>query len=86
LLLLQLPLVAALAIGSRGIGGAAALLTADALLLVAAVAMVRTWDLSPSLRRQLGRLEAIATAVTVPLAAGVLGAYAAVERIMRGLS
>jgi type VII secretion integral membrane protein EccD len=86
LLLLQLPLVAALAIGSRGIGGAAALLTADALLLVAAVAMVRAWELSPSLRRQLGRLEAIATAVTVPLAAGVLGAYAAVERIMRGLS
>ena len=86
LLLLQYPLAGALAIGSRGIGGAAALLTADALILLAAVSMVRKWDLSPGLRRQLGRLEAIATAATVPLAAGVMGAYAAVTRIVHGLS
>jgi hypothetical protein len=85
LLLLQVPLAVAVAIGSRGAGGAAGLLTADALILVAAVAIVRRWDLSPALRRQLGRLEAIATAATVPLAAGVLGAYAAVTRIVHGL-
>jgi type VII secretion integral membrane protein EccD len=86
LLLLQYPLVAALAIGPRGVGGAAALLTADALILVAAVSTVRRWDLSPGLRRQLGRVEAIATAATVPLALGVLGAYAAVAQFVHGLS
>lgn len=86
LLLLQFPLVAALAIGLRGAGGAAALLASDALVLVAAVSVVRRWELSPGLRRQLGRLEALATAATVPLAVGVLGVYAAVARIVHGLS
>jgi type VII secretion integral membrane protein EccD len=86
LLLLQYPVVIALAIGSRGAGGAAALLTADALVLVTAVSIVRRWDLSPGFRRQLARLEALATAATVPLAVGVLGGYAAVARFVHGLS
>ena len=86
LLLLQVPLVGALPIGLRGAGGAAALLAADALILVVAVSVVRRWDLSPGLRRQLGRLEALATAATVPLAVGVLGAYAAVARFAHGLT
>jgi type VII secretion integral membrane protein EccD len=86
LLLLEYPLVAALAIGSKGAGGAAALLTADALILAVAGSAVRRWDLSPQLRRQLGRLESIATAGTVPLALGVLGAYSAVTRLVHGFS
>jgi len=86
LFLLQYPLIAARATGLTGPGGAAALLIADAVILVAAVGFVRRWDLSPGLRRQLGRLEAIATAAAVPLAAGVLGAYAAVTRMVHGLS
>jgi ESX secretion system protein EccD len=85
LLLLEYPLVAALAIGPRGAGGAAALLTADAIILAAAGSTVRRWDLSPRLLRQLGRLEAIATAATVPLALGVLGTYEAVARLVHGL-
>jgi hypothetical protein len=84
LLLLELPLVVVLSIGPRGAGGGAAVLSADALLLALTVAIVRRWDLSPRLRRQLGRLEAIATAATVPLAVGVLGAYAAVGRLVHG--
>jgi len=86
LLLLEYPLVVALAIGSKGIGGAAALLSADALILALAGSAVRRWDLSPQLRRQLGRLEAIATAATVPLALGVLGTYGAVARLVHGFS
>ncbi len=86
LLVLQYPLIVALAIGPRGAGGGAAILTADALILVVAGSMVRRWDLSPRLRRQLGRLEALATAATVPLAVGVLGTYAAVARLVHGLS
>jgi ESX secretion system protein EccD len=86
LLLLQYPLIAALAVGPRGTGGAAALLTADALVLAVAGSAVRAWNLSPRLRRQLGRLEAIATAATVPLAAGVLGIYEAVARLVHGFS
>jgi type VII secretion integral membrane protein EccD len=86
LLLLELPLVAFLAIGPRGAGGAAAVLSADALLLALTVGIVRRWDLSPRLRRQLGRLEALATAATVPLAVGVLGAYAAVGRLVHGFT
>jgi type VII secretion integral membrane protein EccD len=85
LLLLEYPLVAALAIGPQGVGGAAAILTIDALVLAAAGSTVRRWDLSPRLRRQLGRLEAVATAVTVPLALGVLGAYEAIARLVHGL-
>jgi type VII secretion integral membrane protein EccD len=86
LLLLELPLVVVISIGPRGAGGAAAVLSADALLLVLTVGIVRRWDLSPRLRRQLGRLEALATASTVPLAAGVLGAYAAVGRLVHGFT
>ncbi len=86
LLLLEYPLVVALAVGPRGIGGAAAVLTADALILALAGGAVRRWDLSPQLQRQLGRLEAIATAATVPLALGVLGTYAAVARLVHGFS
>jgi type VII secretion integral membrane protein EccD len=85
LLLLEYPLLAALAIGPQGVGGAAAILTIDALVLAAAGSTVRRWDLSPRLRRQLGRLEAVATAVTVPLALGVLGAYEAIARLVHGL-
>ena len=84
LVLLEYPLVGAFAIGPKGVGGAAAILIADALILAAAATNVRRWDLSPRLRRQLGRLEAIATAVAVPLALGVLGAYAAVGRLVHG--
>ncbi len=83
LLLLELPLVAAVA-GPRSAGGAAATLTVDALILALAATTVRTWDLSTRLRLQLGLLEAVATAATVPLAAGVLGAYAAVARLVHG--
>lgn len=86
LLLLQYPLIVALAIGSRGTGGAAAILTVDALVLAMTGATVRRWDLSPRIRRQLGRVEAIATAATVPLAVGALGAYAAVARVVHGFS
>jgi type VII secretion integral membrane protein EccD len=85
LVLLQYPLVVALAIGPRGVGGAAALLTADAVILVLTGATVRRWELSPRLQRQLGRLEAVATAATVPLAIGVLGTYSAVARLVHGL-
>ena len=85
LLLLEYPLVAALAIGPRGAGGAAAILIADALILAAAGSVVRRWDLSPRLLRQLARLEAVATATTVPLAVGVLGTYEAVARLVHGL-
>jgi hypothetical protein len=84
LLLLELPLVVVLSIGPRGAGGGAAVLSADALLLALTVGIVRRWDLSPRLRRQLGRLEALATAATVPLAVGVLGAYAAVGHLVHG--
>jgi type VII secretion integral membrane protein EccD len=86
LLLLQYPLSAALAIGSKGVGGAAALLSVDALILALAGSMVRRWGLSPQLRRRLGRAEAIATAATVPLALGVLGLYSAVARLVHGFS
>ncbi len=86
LLLLELPLVAVLSIGPRGAGGGAAVLSADALLLALTVAIVRRWDISPRLRRQLGRLEAFATAATVPLAIGVLGAYATVGRLVHGFT
>jgi type VII secretion integral membrane protein EccD len=82
---LEYPLVAALGIGPRGAGGAAAILTADAVILAVTASTVRRWELSPQLRRQLGRLETIATAVSVPLAIGVLGAYAAVARLVHGL-
>jgi hypothetical protein len=86
LVLLQYPLVAVLAVWRKGPGAAAFLLTGDAVILVAAVSIVRKWDLPPALRRQLGRLEVLATAATVPLAAGVLGAYTAVARIVHGFS
>jgi hypothetical protein len=85
LLLLEYPLAAAFGIGPRGAGGAAALLTADALLLAATGSAVRRWDLSPRLLRQVGRVEALATAATVPLALGVLGTYDAVGRLVHGL-
>jgi type VII secretion integral membrane protein EccD len=84
LVLLEYPLIAAFAIGPKGAGGATAMLTADALILAAAGSLVREWDLSPRLRRQLGRLEATATAATVPLALGALGAYEAVARLVHG--
>jgi type VII secretion integral membrane protein EccD len=86
LLLLEVPLVVALAIGPRGAGGAAAVLTADALILALTAGIVRRWNLSPRLRRQLGRLEALATAATVPLALGVLGFYAAVGRLVHSFT
>jgi type VII secretion integral membrane protein EccD len=86
LLLLEYPLIVALAIGSKDVGGAAAILTADALILALAGTAVRRWDLSPQLRRRLGRVEAFATAATVPLALGVLGAYSAVARVVHGFS
>jgi type VII secretion integral membrane protein EccD len=83
LLLLELPLVVAIA-GTRSAGGAAAMLTVDALILALAGTTVRRWDLSTRIRLQLGLLEAIATAASVPLAAGVLGAFAAVGRLVHG--
>jgi type VII secretion integral membrane protein EccD len=84
LLLLEYPLIGEFALGPKGTGGAAAILIADALILAAAGSTVRRWELSAQLRRQLGRLEAIATAATVPLAVGVLGAYEAVARVVHG--
>jgi type VII secretion integral membrane protein EccD len=85
LLMLEYPLSVALAVGPKGAGGAAALLTVDALILAIAGSTVR-WDLSPRLRRQLGRLEAIATAATIPLALGALGAYGAVAHLVHRLA
>jgi hypothetical protein len=82
-LLLEYPLVVAFA-GPKGAGGAAAILTADALILALAGSTVRRWDLSTRLRLLLGQLEAVATAASVPLAAGVLGVYAAVGRLVHG--
>jgi hypothetical protein len=61
-------------------------LTADALILALTAGIVRRWNLSPRLRRQLGRLEALATAATVPLAVGVLGFYSAVGRLVHGFT
>jgi ESX secretion system protein EccD len=85
-LLLEYPLIVALAIGPRGAGGAAVVLTADALLLALAGTNLRRWDLSPGLRLQLGRLESVATAATVPLALGAVGTYELVSRLVRGLA
>jgi type VII secretion integral membrane protein EccD len=84
LLLLEYPLIGVFALGPKGAGGAAAILIADGLILAASGSSIRRWDLSPRLRRQLGRLEAIATAATVPLALGVLGAFEAVTRLVHG--
>ncbi len=83
LVLLEYPLVVAVA-GPRSAGGVAATLTVDALILALAGSTVRRWDLSTRLRLQLGRLEAVATAASVPLAAGVLGVYAEVGRLVHG--
>jgi EccD-like transmembrane domain len=86
LLMLEYPLIVAVAVGPRGTGGAAAVLIADALILAVAGGAVRRWDLSPRLRRQLGRVEAIASVATVPLALGALGLYEAVSRLVHGLA
>lgn len=84
LVLLEFPLVFAVA-GPKSAGGFAAVLTADAVLLALAGTTVRRWELSTRVRLQLGRLEAIATAASVPLAAGVVGVYSAVGRLVHGL-
>ena len=62
-----------------------ALLIADAVVLLAGATMVRRWTLSPQLRRWLGPLEALAITASVPLALGVLGFYASVAHLARGL-
>lgn len=88
LLTLEYPLSASLAIGARGIGGAAGLLIADGLVLFILAAAARTfqgWDLSARWRRWLRRLDALATAASVPLALGVIGAYEAAAHFAHGL-
>ena len=89
LVLLEYPLIARLAIGPNGVGGAVAMLVVDGLVLfivAAADAALGSWNLSPTVRRQLGRLELLATVATVPLALGVLGTYDAVARFAHGLT
>lgn len=85
LLLIEYPLLVAVG-GLKSAGVAAAVLTVDALVLALAGSTARRWDLSTQARLQLGRLESIATAATVPLAAGVLGVYAEVARLAHGFS
>lgn len=82
---LEISLVLQLA-GSDRAGGTAAVLIADALVLVTASAAFRSWGVSPRLRRQLGILELLATLASVPLALGVLGIYEAAARFARGLA
>lgn len=84
LVLLESSLVLQLA-GTARVAGAAAVLIADALILATAGAFVRRLEISPNLRRQLGRVELLATTASVPLAVGILGAYDAVARFAHGL-
>jgi hypothetical protein len=82
-LLLQYPVVVQLA--GWGVGGVAIVLVLDALILVAAIAGIRGWNLPPRLARPLARLEALVTALSVPLSLGVLGAYEGVAHFAHGL-
>jgi type VII secretion integral membrane protein EccD len=84
LVLLECSLVLQLA-GPGRVGGTVAVLIVDGILLAAAAATIRGSELSPVFRRQLGRVELLATAATVPLALGVLGTYEAVARFAHGL-
>jgi hypothetical protein len=61
---------------------ALALVTGVAL---AAVGLARRRGLSPLLLRRLDQLEAVAILVTIPLAAGSLGAYSAVAAVAQRL-
>jgi hypothetical protein len=63
----------------------AIVLVVDALVLVAAIAGIRGWNLPPRLARPLARLEALVTALSVPLSLGVLGAYEGVAHVAHGL-
>lgn len=83
-ILLEISLVPQL-LGSTRAGGTTAVLIADALFLVVASAAFRSWDVSPRLRRQLGRLELLAIVASVPLALGVLGIYEEVGRLAHRL-
>jgi len=84
LVLLECSLVLQLS-GPGRVGGTVAVLIADAILLAAAAATVRGWELSPLFRRQLSRVELLATVATVPLALAVLRTYEAVARFAHGL-
>jgi hypothetical protein len=84
LVLLECSLVLQLA-GTGRVGGTVAVLVVDGILLGAAAATIRGSELSPLFRRQLGRVELLATAATVPLALGVLGTYEAAARFAHGL-
>ncbi len=72
-------------VGSPRAGATVAVLIGDALVLIAASAAFRSWDVSPRLRRQLGRLELLAIVATVPLALGALGIYEEVGRLAHRL-
>jgi len=84
LVLLECSLVLHLA-GPGRVGGTVAVLIVDGILLAAAAATIRGSELSPLFRRQLARVELLATAATLPLALGVLGTYEAVARFAHGL-
>jgi len=83
LFLLQYPLVVELA--GWGAGGAAIVLVVDAIVLIGVGTGIRGFNVPPRLQRPLARLEAVVTAVSVPLSLGVLGAYDAVAHFARGL-
>jgi hypothetical protein len=83
-ILLEISLLPQL-VGSPRAGATVAVLIADALVLIAAAAAFRSWDVSPRLRRQLGRLELLAIVASVPLALGVLGIYEEVGRLAHRL-
>ncbi len=84
LVLLEGSLVLHLA-GPGRVGSTVAVLIANGILLAAAAATIRGWELSTLFRRQLGRVELLATAATVPLALGVLGTYEAVAHFAHSL-
>lgn len=81
---LEYPLAVWLAFTARGTGDLAALLIADAAVLVAAVLVIRRWEISPAIKPWLDRIELTAIAVSVPLALGAAGAFDAAVRFARG--
>lgn len=85
LIALELPLAMLLAFTPHGTGDLAALLIADAALLVLAVVVFTRWEIPQALKPWLDRLEVTAIAASVPLALFAMGAFDAAARFARGL-
>lgn len=81
---LEYPLAAWLAFTAHGIGDFTALLIADTAILVAALIVVRRWEITASIKPWLERIEVTAIAASVPLAVGAAGAFDAAVRFARG--